>query len=130
MSKFRKTLEERARFLAADKSTGHWDNSIPSMLRREIALTLEQIDQTKFLTKDQMKRLLQLECDINTEILYRKQSIPWYTPAYFQDEQKLKQRLFDIEKQRRDVKTQYNTKKQTLEDKLLNLINKHDQLDI
>lgn len=128
--RFRKTLEDKANELAMKSSKAQWDTSIPSMLRREIALTVDQIEQIKFLTKDQMRRLLKQECDINTEMKYYRQGIPWYTTSRFPEEQKLQQRLFDIEKERRNLTTKYLEKRKTLEDRLLDLVNKHEQLDI
>lgn len=128
--RFRKTLEDRANELAAENSIIQWDTSIPSILRREIALTVEQLEQIKFLTKDQMKRLLQQECDINTQMKESRLGIPRYTTFRFPEEQKLQQRLFDIEKERRKLSTQYHDKRKTLEDRLLELVNKHEQLDI
>ena len=127
---FKKSLEDRANELAAENSIIQWDTSIPSMIRREIALTVDQLEQIKFLRKDQMRRLLRQECDIDTEIMQYRQCVPWYTPAHFPEEQKFKQRLFDLEKERRKLTTQYYDKKRTLEDRLLDLINKHEQIDI
>jgi len=127
---FRKTLEDRANELAAETGTVQWDTSIPSVLRREIALTVEQLEQIKFLTRDQMKRLLQQECEINTQMKEYRLGIPHHTAFRFPEEQKLQQRLFDIEKERRKLSTQYHDKQKTLEDRLLELVNKHEQLDI
>lgn len=128
--RFGKTLEDKANELATETGVPQWDTSIPAMLRREIALTVEQLDQLKFLRQDQHRRLLRLECDINTEIMQHRQGIPWYTTAYFSDEQKLKQRLFELEKEQRNLTVRLHDKKQTLEDRLLGLINKHEQLDL
>lgn len=93
-------------------------------------MTVEQLEQIKFLTNDQIRRLLRQECDINTEIKQSRQSIPWYTSPHFPDEQTLRQRLFDIEKERRKLTTQYHDKRKTLEDRLLDLVNKHEQIDL
>lgn len=128
--RFRKTLEDKAKELAAERGLAWPDRSIPSMLRREIALTVDQLEQIKFLTKDQMRQLLRQECDINTEIKQSRQGIPWYTSPHFSDEQTLRQRLFDIEKERRKLSTQYHEKRDTLEDRLLDLVNKHEQIDL
>lgn len=127
---FRKTLEDKADQLASEAGVTPWDTAIPSMLRREIALTKEQLEQLKLLTQQQMRRLLEQDCDIETEMRFHRQSIPWFMPSRFAEEQTLKQRLFDIEKERRSLGRQYQEKKQTLEDRLLSLLNKHQQLDI
>ncbi len=128
--RFIKSLEDRAKELAAEISRTGWDTSIPSMLRREIALTVEQLEQLKFLTRNQMRGLLRQECDIHTEIMQQRQGIPWYTQAHFPDEQTWQQRLFEIEKERRKLVIQYHDKQKSLEDHLLSLINKHEQLDL
>lgn len=128
--RFGKTLEDKANELAAETVLTPWDTSIPAMLRREIALTVEQLEQIKFLTQDQHRRLLRLECDINTEILQNQQGIPWYVRPHFPEEQKLKQRLFELDKERRNLSVRLHDKKQTLEDRLLSLINKHEQLEL
>ena len=67
--RFGKTLEDKANELAAEIGSPQWDTSIPAILRREIALTVEQLDQLKFLRQDQQRRLLRLKCNINTEIM-------------------------------------------------------------
>jgi hypothetical protein len=59
-----------------------------------------------------------------------KQHIPWYTSKEQPNDHQLKQRLFDIEKERRNLSLKLEDKIRTLEDKLLGLINKHDQLDV
>jgi hypothetical protein len=59
-----------------------------------------------------------------------KQREPRYALYHFPEKDKLKQRLFDIEKQRRELSLRLEEKTQTLETKLLELIDKHQQLDI
>jgi hypothetical protein len=56
--------------------------------------------------------------------------IPRYTPHHFPEKEKLKKRLFEIEKERMNLMLHLEDKKQTLEDKLLSQVNKHQQLDI
>jgi hypothetical protein len=128
--RFGKTLEDKANQLASERGVLQWETSIPAILRREIALTVEQLGQLRFLRQDQYRQLLRMECDINTEIMQHRQVIPRHAPPHFPEEQKLKQRLFDIEKEQRNLTIRHHDKKQTLEDRLLNLINKHEQLDI
>lgn len=99
------------------------------MLRREIALTVEQMRRLKDGHDRQFRRLLKLECYVDTELLqldrqHRYEGMPGLS------DDRLKQRLFEIEKQRRDLSLRLEEKTQTLETKLLELINKHRQLDI
>lgn len=130
MGKFRKTLEQKADAIAVYPRRELWDNSVPGMIRREIALTIDQIKRLKKRHDEQFKHLLQLECYIDTELMQLKQQMGGYIPHNFAEKEKLKQRLFDIEKERRTLSLRLEEKAHTLEDKLLSLINKHDQLDV
>jgi len=127
MAKFTKTLEEKANQLAAYPQKKQWDDSIPSVLRREIALTVEQIQRLRDRHDEQFRQLLRVECYVDTELLQMEQH---YVPYHFPEKDKLKQRLFDIEKERRNLSLKLEEKTQNLETRLLDLINKHQQLDI
>jgi hypothetical protein len=130
MAKFRKTLEEKANQLAAYPQKQQWENSIPSMIRREIALTVDQIQRLRERHDEQFHRLLRVECYVDTELLQMEQRQPQYALYHFPEKDKLKQRLFDIEKERRNLSIRLEDKTQSLEERLLSLINKHQQLDI
>ena len=128
--KFGKTLEDKADQLAAEANIRLPDTSIPGMLRREIALTVDQIKRLRDRHDEQFHRLLRLECYVDTDLMQLQERIPRYTPYHFPEKEKFKQRLFDIEKERRNLSLRIEEKTQGLEDRLLNLINKHEQLDI
>ena len=130
MVKFAKTLEDKASQLAGEVKNRHWDTSIPAILRREIALTLDQINRQRDLHNEQLRRLLRIECYVDTDLMQLEQRIPRYTPYHFPEKEKLKGRLFEIEKERRNLALRMQDKHQSLEDRLLNLLNKHEQLDI
>ena len=70
-----------------------------------------------------------MECAVGTDLMELDQRIPWYTPNYLPEKDVLKQRLFDIEKDRRKLNQKYQEKLHALEDRILNLIHKHQQLD-
>ena len=127
MTKF---LEIKAHQLEKGLDRDSWDVSIPSMIKREIALTAEQINRLQKLHEDQLSTLLQAECYINTELVQMEQRTPRYSPYRCPERDKLQQRLFNIEKERRNLTLRLQDKKQSLEDRLLSLINKHEQLDI
>ncbi|HBG28975.1 MAG: hypothetical protein A2Y10_14865 [Planctomycetes bacterium GWF2_41_51] len=129
MAKFKKTLEEKANEIAAYPARVQWENSIPGMIRREIALTVDQIRRLQERHDEQFRRLLRLECYVDTELLQMEQRQPRYAPYHFPEKDKLRQRLFDIEKERRNISLRLEEKTQGLEDRLLSLINKHQQLD-
>jgi len=130
MAKFTKSLEEKAEHLASVPKREQWDKSIPSIVRREIALTIDQIKRLKEQHDEQFHRLLRLECYVDTDLMQMEQRQPRYMPYHFPEKEKLKQRLFDIEKERRSLSLRLEEKTQGLEEKLLSLINKHEQLDI
>ena len=130
MAKFGKTLEEKARQLAADVKSHYWDTSVPGAIRREIALAVDQLNRQRHLHEEQLRRLLRIECYVGTDLLQLEQRIPRYTPYHFPEKEKLKKRLFDIEKERRNLILRMQDRHQSLEDRLLNLINNHEQLDI
>ncbi len=127
---FGKTLEDKANELAAERDITQWETSIPAILRREIALTVDQIERLKFLRKDQFQQLLRLECYVGTELMRLRGRIPWYTQDSLSEEAKFKKQMLDIDKERRHLTLRLDDKKQTLEDRLLSLINKHEQLDL
>ena len=130
MDTFAKSLEEKAEHLVSVPKKQVWKKTIPSMLRREIALTVEQIKRLRKHHDDQFHRLLRIECYVDTDLMQLEQRIPRYVPYHFPEKEKLKQRLFEIEKERRNLSLKLEDKTQGLEDKLLGLINKHEQLFI
>jgi len=130
MAKFSKILEEKARQLTEDSNDRQWDTSIPAAIRRQIALTVEQGRRQRELHERQLRRLLRIECYVDTDLMQLEQRIPRYIPHHFPEKEKLKKRLFEIEKERRNLTLRLEEKKQSLEDRLLNLLDKHEQLDI
>jgi len=128
MSKFSKSLEEKAEFLSSVPKQEQWDKSIPSIVRREIALTVDQIKRLKEQHDEQFLRLLRIECYIDTDLMQLEQRIPRYTPYHFPEKEKFKQRLFEIEKERQNLSSKLEKESQGLEDKLLNLVNRCEQL--
>ena len=130
MSKFTKSLEEKAEHLASVPKQEQWDKSIPSIVRREIALTVDQIKRLRERHNEQFLRLLRLECYVDTDLMQMERRQPRYMPYHFPEKDKLKQRLFDIEKERRNLSLRLEEKTQGLEEKLLSLINRHEQLEI
>ena len=128
MGKFIKSLEEIANQLAGGSRKKMWDNSIPSMVRREIALTTDQIKRLRSQHDKQFRRLLRVECAIDTDLMQLRQHHPWQPLYHPPEREKLKQRLFDIEKERRNLSLRMEEKTRGLEDRLLGLINKHEQI--
>lgn len=103
MAKRDDSVEEFARKILDNASKSKVDNFIPEMIRREIALTVDQIKRLRDQHEEQFRRLLRIECYIDTDLLQLQQRIPQYTSYHFPEKEKLKQRLFDIEKERRSL---------------------------
>lgn len=130
MSKFTKSLEEKAEFLTSVPKQEQWDKSIPSIVRREIALTVDQIKRLREKHEEQFLRLLRIECYVDTDLMRLEERIPRYVPYHFPEKEKFKQRLFEIEKERRNLSLRLDEKTQGLEDKLLALVNRCELVDI
>ncbi len=128
MSKFTNSLEEKAEHLASVPKREQWDKSIPSIVRREIALTVDQIKRLRQRHEEQFRRLLRIECYVDTDLKQLEQRIPRYVPHHFPEKEKFKQRLFEIEKERRNLSLRLEEKTQGLEDKLLALVNRWEVL--
>lgn len=129
MGKFIKSLEELANQLAWGSGKRMWDTSIPSTICREIALTVDQMERLKDQHDKQFRKLLRIECAIGTDLKQFKHHSRWQPLYHLPESEKLKQRLFDIEKERRNLSLKLEEKTRGLEDKLLSLVNKHEQLD-
>jgi DNA integrity scanning protein DisA with diadenylate cyclase activity len=130
MGKFANVLKKRARRLAREKGHNRENMFIPEMIRKEIALAIEQMDRLKELHKKQLYRLLQVECYVDTEIMQMEQRMPRYSSYRFPEREKLQRRLFALGQERRKLHIQHEEKTRSLEDRLLSLINKHEQLAI
>jgi len=130
MVEFFEILQRRARRIAAGAAAPVWDRSLPSSLRRQIALTLDQRQRQDQLHERQLLELLRAECEVDTDLLQLQQRIPRYTPYHFPEKEKLKKRRFDIDKERRILNQRRQDKVQSLEDRLLTLIQTHEQIDI
>ena len=130
MANFKKSLEEKAEQLASVPTREQWDKSIPSIVRREIALTVDQINRQRDSHKKRLRQLLRTECSVGTDLMQLEQRQPRYLPHHFPEKEKFKQQLFDIEKERRNLNLRLEKEGRGLEDKLLDLVNRHEQLDI
>ena len=67
---------------------------------------------------------------IDTDLMQLRQHGPHKSPHIHPEREKLKQRLFDIEKERRTLSLKLEEKTRGLEEKLLGLVNRHEQINI
>ncbi len=128
MATFTETLEKKARRLKAGLKQDSWDLSLPSIIKREIALTVDQIDQTRKLRDDQLDSLHKNECDINTELIQMEDRTPKYSSHKYPEREKFLRSLQSIEAERRKTKVHTEDKLRSLENRLLALMNKHEQI--
>ena len=128
MAKFTQALEEKARQLKAGLKQDKWDLSLPSIIKREIALTVDQLDQTRKLRDDQLNSLQKNECEIDTEIMRLEARTPKYSPQQFPEREKFLRSLQGIEAERRRTKAFTEERLRSLENRLLSLMNKHEQI--
>ncbi len=129
MPEFKKFLNDKASELSQIPTRQIWDKSISGTIKREIALTVNQISQFKKQHEEQLLKLLRFECYVTTDLIQLEERIPRYAPYHFPEKEKFKQRLFEIEKERHKLNLRLEEKMQGLEEKLLSLINRHEKLD-
>jgi chromosome segregation ATPase len=123
-------LEQAARQLVAHMNARHGSDSIITSIEQEIAFTLEQIDRLQTLHKGQSKSLCKVECYVGTELIQMEARTPRYSPKRFPERDKLQNRLFAIEAERRKHSVFYEDRLQALQKQLLSLMQKHGHLDI
>ena len=130
MRHFAETLRRKAGDLADIANRKQWDTSTLGVTRREIALTIIQMDRAQELHERQLRRLLQIECYVDTELMQMKKRMPRYSPYWYPEKEKLHKRLFEIDRERRNLQLKLEERLRPLEDRLLALVNRHEQLDV
>jgi hypothetical protein len=126
----RKSVRKRAEALSTRREATAWNRKIPSMIARETVLALEHLRQTKAFHEKQAKQLLQTECDIGTELIQLEARTPRYSLYRFPEREKLNRRLQRLGEEKRRLESIHQEQVQTLETKLLSLLEKHSQLDM
>jgi hypothetical protein len=126
----RKSVRKRAEALSTRRESTAWNRKIPSMIARETVLTLEHLRQTKAFHEKQAMQLLQTECDIGNELLHLEARTPRYSSYRFPEREKLNRRLQRLGEEKRRLDSIHQDRVQTLETKLLSLLERHSQLDI
>ena len=125
---FAETLEKRAWQVAATSSQLD-DDLLPSaLIKDQIALCLDQIDQQRAREQQITQQLRQAECDIDTELMQMEQRTPRYSPYRFPEREKLQRRLARIGEEQRRLSMAHADRLDTLHDRMLSLQGKHRQL--
>ena len=130
MGQFAEVLRRKAGQLANGANRKQWDTSGLDVIRREIALTIGQMERTQELHDQQLRQLLRIECYIDTELLQMKERMPRYSPYWFPEKEKLHKRLFEIDRERQNAARRLEERLRPLEERLLGLVNRHDLLDV
>lgn len=122
---FAEKLEERARALLADAPRHDLDlTGIDHILDNELALTLDQLTGIRKLHASLDRRLLLLECYVDTEIIQSSPRPPFYYDRYWHERQMLRRRLLHIEDERRKLALKHEDSMRPLQDKLLTLLHR------
>lgn len=124
------TLEDRARHTAQELDNRDWDLSVQSMVEREIALTVDQIDRFQQLHEELHRSLMQTECYIDSDLMQMEQRTPRYSPDRFPERDKLQRRLTEICRERRNLAITREERMRELHNRLLLLLNRHSQLKL
>ena len=124
---FGETLEEKARQLTGNTER-EGETTVDSIVEQEIALVVNHIDRLRAVHKNLHRSLLQIECYVDTEIIQREPRDPVYVDYRLAERDRLRNRLFKIEEERRKLAVTHEDKIQTLRDRLLSLMQRHAQL--
>jgi len=121
---FGERLEARASEIVKRDHSSERD-PVTSTIEREIALTLSHLSSARALQRTIHLNLLHQECYIDTEIMQREPTPPVYRDPRLPERDRLRDRLREIERERRNLAAIYEEKLQNLHDRLLVLLNRH-----
>ena len=119
-------LSNRANQVVNGIGLRDWDSSPSEIVRREIALTLVHIRQVKRLDHELEYRRLKIESYVGNQFLRMEYN---RVPNYEHKKYQLHRQLQELELERWKQKLKRDEKLQSLNDRLLSLLNKHVQLD-
>lgn len=126
---FSERLEQRARSLTERRRDETDERTLSSMLRGDIALTVNQIDDLRRLHERLRRNLLRIECYIQTEITQREPREPVYEDRRIAERDMLRARLLNIEQERRRLAISEADRLQALHGRLLGLMNKRSYVE-
>jgi hypothetical protein len=128
MTDFPESLEEKAEKIIKNFDLEDWDNSIPAIFKREIALTVDQIKRLQKFHKKQVSRLDNTECEIGTEMLQMEARTPKYSPYKYPEREKFQRQLLGVKSERAREDVFYEDRLQNFHRTLLGLIHKYEQI--
>ena len=128
MADFLESLEAKAEKIIKEFDPQDWDNSVPTILKREIALILNQIKQLKKFHNSQLSKLTDTECQIGTEMIQMEDRTPRYSSYKYPEREKFQRQLIGIKSERTRQDLFYEDRLQNLHRALLGLIHKYEQV--
>ena len=96
-------------------------STIEMTLERQIALTLDQMQQLRRAHENVRRNLLRVETYIDTEIIQRTPRVPVYDDPRLPERDMLRARLFRIEQERRKLLVSENDQLRQFHDRVLEL---------
>ena len=124
---FAERLEERAREMLRESRQGNGRDTI-SALERELAMTVNHIDSARATHESLRRSLLQQELYLDTEIIQRTPRQPVHLDPRLPERDRLRDRLRELEKERRGRAVAKNETLRSLHDRLLDVMNRRDTL--
>lgn len=121
---FGEQLEARARALVKDAPKNPSARGVESALECELALVISHIDSVRSAHENLRRNLLRHECYLSTEILQRTPPEPVYYDPRLPERDKLRDRLRDIDKERRRLALLEDETLRGLRDRLSDAINR------
>ncbi len=121
-------LEQRARELTRRNGWRDGKDPITAIVEREVALTLDHLDELRQVHRRIHRSLIRHECYLGTEIIQREPTPPAYEDPRLPERDRLRDRLRKIDEERRRWAAQYAKECQTLLDRLLSLVGRREQL--
>ena len=126
---FSQQLEERAKEIIRTARRDDTAASITLGLQRELALALDHIDSVHLLHENLRRNLLRHECYLSTEILQREpRGSQVYRDERLPERDRLRDRLREIDAERRRLAMWHEEHLARLHDRLLTLFNRFTQL--
>lgn len=127
---FGERLEAKASEIIRRERTDDRTFFVVSTLERELALTLSHIQRVRALQQQLHLNLLRQECYLDTEIMQREPRPHNYVDYRLPERDRLRDKLRQLEHERRHLAIVYVERLQPLHDRLLTLLNRHTQLQI
>ncbi len=102
-----------------------WDGSPAGVLEQQIALTLDHLDRVRSLHHEQLRQLFRVELYVDTELLQRRPRPFSYIDVYRPERDRLKDKLWRLDDERRRLALMEQERVHGLFDRLLALVQKH-----